>query len=66
MSSSHAKCGERLIEATSQEIIDRIHDLVMSNIRLKLREISSKRVYNIVYQHLIYAKLFASTAILRG
>ena len=40
ISTSDAKRPRRLKEVTSQKMIDKIHDIVLNNRRLKVREIS--------------------------
>ena len=65
MSTSDAECSGRPVEATTPEIVDKIHDMVMDDRRLKVREIasalgiSSEWVHNILYQHLNMRKLSA-------
>ncbi|XP_026828418.1 histone-lysine N-methyltransferase SETMAR-like [Ooceraea biroi] len=65
MSTSDVECSGRPVEATTPEIIDKIHDMVMGDRRVKIREIasamgiSSERVHNILHQHLGMKKLFA-------
>jgi histone-lysine N-methyltransferase SETMAR len=65
MNTSDAKRSGRPVEATTPEIIDKIHDMVMDDKRVKVREfasavgISSERVHNILHQHLNMRKLSA-------
>ena len=40
ISTNDAECPGRPKEVTSQEMIDKIHDIVLNNRRLKVREIS--------------------------
>src|SRR6476469_69453 len=53
MSTTDAQLSERPVEATTQEIIDKIHDMVIDDRRVKVREIasavgiSSEQVHNI-------------------
>uniref|UniRef100_T1HWL6 Uncharacterized protein n=1 Tax=Rhodnius prolixus TaxID=13249 RepID=T1HWL6_RHOPR len=53
------------VEVTTPEIIDKIHDMVMDDRRVKVREIASavgisnERVHNILHQHLDMTKLSA-------
>ena len=65
MSTTDAERSGRPVEATTQEIIDKIHDMVIDDRRVKVREIasavgiSSERVHNILHQHLGMKKLSA-------
>jgi hypothetical protein len=58
----HSGCP---VEATTPEIVDKIHDMVMDDRRVKVLEIasavgiSSERVHNILHQHLNMRKLSA-------
>jgi histone-lysine N-methyltransferase SETMAR len=64
-STSDTEQSGRPVEATTPEIVDKIHDMVMDDGRAKVREIasavgiSSERVHNILHQHLIMRKLSA-------
>ena len=64
MSTSDAEHSGCPVEATTPEI-DKIHDMVMDDRRVKVREIasamdiSSERVHNILHQHLNMRKLSA-------
>lgn len=64
MSTSDAERSGRPVEASTSENIDKIHDMVMDDRRMKVREIasavdiSSERVHNILHQHLNMRKLF--------
>jgi len=65
MDTSDAKRSGRPVEVTTPEIIDKIHDMVMDDRRVKVREIASavgisnERVHNILHQHLSMKKLSA-------
>jgi hypothetical protein len=65
MSMRDAERSVRSVEATTPEIVDKIHDMVMDYRRVKVREIasavgfSSERVHNILHQHLNMRKLSA-------
>lgn len=65
MDTSDAQRSGRPVSATTPEIINKIHDIVMDDRRVKVREIastvgiSSERVYNILHQHLDMRKLSA-------
>jgi hypothetical protein len=65
MSTSDAELSGCPVEATTPEIIDKIHDMVMDDRRVKVREIASavgilsERVHNILHQHLNMRKLSA-------
>jgi hypothetical protein len=65
MSTSIAEYSGHPVEATTPEIVDKIHDMVMDDRRVKVREIasavgiSSERVHNILQQHLNMRKLSA-------
>jgi hypothetical protein len=65
MSTSNAERSGRPVEATTPEIVDKIHDMVMDDRRVMVREIasavgiSSERVHNILHQHLNMRKLSA-------
>uniref|UniRef100_T1H985 Diacylglycerol lipase-alpha n=1 Tax=Rhodnius prolixus TaxID=13249 RepID=T1H985_RHOPR len=62
---SDAERSGRPVEVTTPEIIDKIHDMVMDDRRVKVREIASavgisnERVHNILHQHLDMTKLSA-------
>jgi histone-lysine N-methyltransferase SETMAR len=64
MSTTDAECSGRPVEATTPEIVDKIH-MVMDDGRVKVREIasavgiSSEWVHNILHQHLNMRKLSA-------
>jgi transposase len=64
-STCDAERSGRPVEATTPEIFDKIHDMVMYDRRVKAREIasavgvSSERVHNILRQHLNVRKLSA-------
>jgi hypothetical protein len=64
-STSNAERSGRPVEATTLEIVDKIHDMVMDDRRVKVQEIasavgiSSERVHNILHQHLNMRKLSA-------
>jgi hypothetical protein len=66
MSTNDAELSGRLVVATTPEIFDKIHDMVMDDRKLKVQEIasalgiSSEWVYNILHQHLNMRKLSAS------
>ena len=55
MSTSDAECSGRPVEATTPEIVDKIHDMVMDDRRVKVHEIasavgiSSERVHYILH-----------------
>ena len=65
MGTSDAEHSGCPVEVTTPEIIDKIHDMVMDDRRVKVREIASavgisnERVHNILHQHLDMTKLFA-------
>ena len=65
MSTSDAERSGCPVEATTPEIVDKIHDMVMDDRRVKVREIasavgiSSERVHNILLKHLNMRKLSA-------
>ena len=65
MGTSDAERSGRPVEVTTPEIIDKIHDMVMDDRRVKVREIASavgistERVHNILHQHLDMTKLSA-------
>jgi hypothetical protein len=65
MSTNDAERSGRPVEATTPEIVDKIHDMVMDDRRAKVREIasavgiSSERVHNILHQYLYMRKLSA-------
>lgn len=65
MGTSDAERSGRPAEATTPEIIDKIHDMVMDDRRVKVREIASavgistERVHNILHKHLDMRKLSA-------
>jgi len=65
MGTSDAERSGRPVEVTTQEIIDKIHDMVMDDRRVKVREIASavgisnERVHNILHKHLDMKKLSA-------
>jgi galactokinase len=66
MSTNDAECSGCLVAATTPEIFDKIHDMVMDDRRVKVQEIasavgiSSERVHNILHQHLNMRKLSAN------
>jgi predicted HTH transcriptional regulator len=66
ISTNDAELSGRLVETTIPEIFDKIHDMVMDDRRVKVREIastvgiSSERVHNILHQHLNMKKLSAN------
>lgn len=63
MDASDAERSGRSVEVTGPEIIDKIHDMMMDDRRVKMREIASavvisnERVHNILHQHLDMKKL---------
>ncbi|XP_025155966.1 histone-lysine N-methyltransferase SETMAR-like [Harpegnathos saltator] len=65
MSTSDAERSGRPVEATTPKIIDKIHNIVMNDRRIKVREIASavgistERAHNILHQHLDMKKLFS-------
>lgn len=65
MSTADAERSGRPVEVTTPEIIDKIHDMIMEDRRLKVREIaeaigiSNDRVHNILHNHLQMKKLSA-------
>lgn len=65
MGTNDAERSGRPVEVTASEIIDKIHDMVMDDRRVKVREIASavgisnERVHNILHQHLDMKKLSA-------
>ena len=65
MSMSGAERSEGPVEATTPETVDKIHDMVMDDRRVKVHEIasavgiSSEWVHNTLHQHLNMRKLSA-------
>jgi len=65
MSTGDAELSGRPAEATTPENVDKIHDMVMDDRRVKVREIasavgiSSEWAHNILHQHWIMRKVSA-------
>lgn len=65
MDTCDAERSGRPLEVTTPEIIDKIHDMVLEDRRVKVREIatavgiSTERVHNILHKHLDMTKLSA-------